>query len=73
MELAIIIVLFVFIMLNSKIIEGKINFKKGFKKIGHGIKSVGKKIGHGLSKMFKVVNLVKDAKNDYKIIKSGCV
>ena len=37
MELAIILVLFVFIMLNSKIIEGKINFKKGFKKIGHGI------------------------------------
>ena len=62
MELAIIIVLFLFIMLNSKIIESKINFKKGFKKIGH-----------GLGKMFKVVNLVKDAKNDYKIIKSGCV
>ena len=84
MELAIIIVLFVFIMLNSKIIEGKINFKKGFKKIGHGIKKVGKKIGHGikkigkdiehgLGKVFKVINLVKDAKNDYKTIKSGCV
>ena len=84
MELAIIIVLFVFIILNSKIIEGKINFKKGFKKIGHGIKKVGKKIGHGikkigkdiehgLGKVFKVINLVKDAKNDYKTIKSGCV
>lgn len=84
MELAIIIVLFIFIMLNSKIIEGKINFKKGFKKIGHGIKKVGKKIGHGiekvgkdighgLGKIFNVINLVKDAKNDYKTIKSGCV
>ena len=84
MELIIIIVLFIFIMLNSKIIEGKINFKKGFKKIGHGIKKVGKKIGHGikkigkdiehgLGKVFKVINLVKDAKNDYKTIKSGCV
>ena len=95
MELIIIIVLFVFIMLNSKIIEGKINFKKGFKKIGHGIKKVGKDIGHGvkkvgkdighevkkigkdiehgLGKIFKVINLVKDAKNDYKTIKSGCV
>lgn len=73
MELIIIIVLFIFIMLNSKIIEGKINFKKGFKKIGHGIKKIGKKIGHGLGKVFKVINLVKDAKNDYKTIKSGCV
>lgn len=95
MELAIIILLFVFIMLNSKIIEGKINFKKGFKKIGHGIKKAGKKIGHGiekvgkdighgiekvgkdiahgLGKIFNVINLVKEAKNDYKTIKSGCV
>ena len=84
MELAIILVLFVFIMLNSKIIEGKINFKKGFKKIEHGIKKVGKDIGHGVKKVgkdiehgvgkiFKVINLVKDAKNDYKTIKSGCV
>ena len=84
MELAIILVLFVFIMLNSKIIDGKINLKKGFKKIGHGIKKVGKDIGHGIKKIgkdiehgvgkiFKVINLVKDAKNDYKTIKSGCV
>ena len=95
MELAIILVLFVFIMLNSKIIEGKINFKKGLKKIGKGLKKVGKDIGHGvkkvgkdighevkkigkdiehgLGKIFKVINLVKDAKNDYKTIKSGCV
>ena len=73
MELAIIIVLFVFIMLNSKIVEGKINFKKGFKKIGSGIKKVGKKIVHGLGKIANLINMVKYAKNDYKTIKSGCV
>ena len=65
MELAIIIVLFIFIILNSKIIEGKFSFKKLAKKVG--------KFIPGVSEVLTVISMVKDAKKDYKTIKNGCV